>query len=105
MTVIYIIGKANNFKTHDIDEGVSSLERRHMDDCLFKQPVQIYIKVNMTLRITAHPDSKVHGTNMGPAWVVSAPDRPHVGPMNNAIWDPLLRESTGHRWIHPIEDQ
>ena len=31
-------------------------------------------------------DSKVHGANMGPAWVLSAPDGPHVGPMNFAIW-------------------
>ena len=31
------------------------------------------------------PDSKVHGTNMGPTWVLSAPDGPHVGPMNLAL--------------------
>ena len=31
------------------------------------------------------PDSKVHGTNMGPTWVLSAPDGPHVGPINIAI--------------------
>ena len=33
----------------------------------------------------SHPDSKVHGTNMGPTWILSAPDGPHVGPMNLAI--------------------
>ena len=33
------------------------------------------------------PDSKVYGTNMGPTWVLSAPDGPYVGPMNLAIWD------------------
>ena len=32
-------------------------------------------------------DSKVHGANMGPTWVLSAPDAPHVGPMNLAIRD------------------
>ena len=32
-----------------------------------------------------NPDSKVHGTNMGPTWVLSAPDGPHVGPMYLAI--------------------
>ena len=32
-----------------------------------------------------YPDSKVHGANMGPTWVLSAPNRPHVGPMNLAI--------------------
>ena len=32
-----------------------------------------------------NPDSKVHGVNMGPIWVLSAPDGPHVGPMNLVI--------------------
>ena len=31
------------------------------------------------------PDSTVHGANMGPTWVLSAPDGPHVGPMNLVI--------------------
>ena len=35
-----------------------------------------------------HPDSKAHGANMGPTWVLSSPGGPHVGPMNLA---------TGHR--------
>ena len=32
-----------------------------------------------------YPDRKVHGANMGPTWVLSAPDGPHVIPMNLAI--------------------
>ena len=47
---------------------------------------------NMRIRIyhTYHdlgynPDTKVHGANMGPIRVLSAPDGPHVGPMNLAI--------------------
>ena len=28
---------------------------------------------------------QVHGANMGPTWVLAAPDGPHVGPMNLAI--------------------
>ena len=31
------------------------------------------------------PDNEVHGANMGPTSVLSAPDVPHVGPMNLAI--------------------
>ena len=31
------------------------------------------------------PDNKVHEANMGPTWVLSVPDGPHVGPMNLAI--------------------
>ena len=38
-----------------------------------------------------NPDSKVHGANMGPTWVLTGPDEPHVGPMNLAI-----REVLGH---------
>ena len=37
------------------------------------------------------PDSKVHGANMGPIWVLSAPDGPHVGPMNFVIWVGLVQ--------------
>ena len=31
--------------------------------------------------------SKVHETNTGPTWVLSAPGGPHIGPMNLAIRD------------------
>ena len=41
----------------------------------------------------ASPDSKVHGANMGPTWVLSAPYGPHVGPMNLAIRDMMTRTS------------
>ena len=33
------------------------------------------------------PDNKVNGANMGPTWVLPAPDGPHVGPINLAIKD------------------
>ena len=36
------------------------------------------------------PDSKVHGANMGPNWVLWAPNGTHVGPMNLANWDWLV---------------
>ena len=39
------------------------------------------------------PDSEVHGANMGPTWVLSAPDGPHVGPMNLAISDVIITAS------------
>ena len=41
-----------------------------------------------------NPDSKVHGANTGPTWVLSAPDGPHVGPMNLAI-----RENVRMNWM------
>ena len=33
------------------------------------------------------PDNKIHGAIMGPTCVLSAPDEPHIGPMNLAIRD------------------
>ena len=54
--------------------------------------IAIYISLNVVPEDTVHnksayrfPDSKVHGGNMGPTWVLSAPDGPHVGPMNLAV--------------------
>ena len=47
----------------------------------FKEEKDIFDTVNTI------PDSKVHGANMGPTWVLSAPDGPHAGPMNLAIRD------------------
>ena len=32
-----------------------------------------------------NPHSKVYGTTMGPTWVLTTPDGPHIGPMNLAI--------------------
>ena len=36
--------------------------------------------------IHPYPDSKVHGANMGPTWVLSVPGGSHVDPMDLAIW-------------------
>ena len=44
-----------------------------------------------TANANTYPDSKVPGANMGPTWVLSAPDGPHVGPMNLAIRVPIKR--------------
>ena len=41
-------------------------------------------------QLLINPDSKVYGANMGPTWVLSAPDGPHVGPMNLAIRECLM---------------
>ena len=37
----------------------------------------------------ADPDNKVHGANMGPTWVLSAPDGPHVVPRTLLSWNQL----------------
>ena len=44
--------------------------------------------------IQEKPDSKVHGTNMGPTWILPAPDGPHACPMNLGIRE--LLTDCGH---------
>ena len=48
-----------------------------------------YLNVNYVMAnyVDTIPDSKVHGANMGPTWVLSAPGEPHGGLMKLAIWD------------------
>ena len=45
-------------------------------------------KLRFVQNSRAYPESKVHGTNMGPTLVMSAPCGPHVGLMKLAMWDP-----------------
>ena len=49
--------------------------------------VNLNITDNIVTIVVITPDNKVHGANMGPTWVLSAPDGPHVGQMNLAIRD------------------
>ena len=44
-------------------------------------------------RVSTTPDNKVHGANMGPTWVLSSPDGPHVG-----TWS--LFSGTSHFIVH-----
>ena len=55
----------------------------------------IYTHSVLTAICSCIPDSKVHGANMGPTCVLSAPGGPHVGPMNLAIWDILVNIGNG----------
>ena len=72
----------------------------YKEDGIFKTDVCVHIHKVYVIRVVISnikvsgvvsrkyedcPDSKVHGANMVPTWVLSAPDGPHVGPMNLAI--------------------
>ena len=50
----------------------------------------------MKLTVGIVRDSKIHGVNMGPTWVLSAQDGPHVGPMN------LATRGVMHDWFISI---
>ena len=59
--------------------------------CYYGTTLVYVLCMGMFLRERQHvPDSKVHGANMGTTWVLSAPDGPHVGPINLAIRAGLL---------------
>ena len=45
-----------------------------------------YPNQSWPIQFNQHPDSKVHGTNMGPIWGRQDPVGPHVSPMNFAFW-------------------
>ena len=47
-----------------------------------------------------NPDSKVHGANMWPTWVLTAPDGPHVGPMNLAIREGFGMKLASYEPVH-----
>ena len=53
----------------------------------------------LNLRPINNPDSKIHGANMGPTWVLMAPGGPHVGHTNIAIWEGNLPSYFSHKPI------
>ena len=65
--------------------------------CYFSQNSQIWhsYTISPCSWFEPIPDSKVHGANMGPTWVLSAPGGPHVGLMNLAIRDVIAMLLSG----------
>ena len=67
------------------------------------------IRCQLTSPITFRiPDNKVHGAIMGPTWLMSAPDGPHVGPTNLDIRDYFTgtggdRRYPNRKWNNPKE--
>ena len=50
---------------------------------LLNDHVITFSRINtVVVYFISNPESEVRGANMGPTWVLSAPDGPHVGPMN-----------------------
>ena len=56
-----------------------------MPRCFCDTKMQAAVGWQNTVPVQQVPDSKVHGANMGPTWVLSVPDGPYVGPMNLTI--------------------
>ena len=49
------------------------------------QFISLYSLLTHRGPVMLYPDSKIHGADMGPTWVLPAPDGPHVDPTNLAI--------------------
>ena len=64
-------------------------EERHNEQRYFKWSTLMSGTAEIYLIDVKHsyiyPDSKVHGADMGPTWLLSDPDGSNVGPMNLAI--------------------
>ena len=58
-------------------QNVADIDAMKCDLCFVKSFIFAVYK--------ADPDTKVHGANVGPTWVLSVPDGLHIGPMNLAI--------------------
>ena len=52
---------------------------------LMMRVLSSYLCWNILSYVDTYPHSKVHGANMGPTWVLSAPYGPHVGPVKLTI--------------------
>ena len=86
-TEICTQGSSEQYSSSGSDNS-SAPSRRHAIICS-NQWWSVYRRIYASLGPSEFeqntPDSNVHGANMGPTWVLSAPDGPHVGPMNLAI--------------------
>ena len=58
--------------------------------------ISYFLSIRRYVSIDIYPDSKVHRANMGPTWILSAPDGPHVGPMNLATRVSSIRKMSSY---------
>ena len=65
------------------------LDRLWSDQCYRHSITRVIENVFHDPQRNIH-DSKVHGANMGPTWVLSVPDGTRVGPMNFAMRDVMI---------------
>ena len=60
-----------------------------------------YLANRIWNEICPFSDSKFHGANMGPTWVLTAPDGPHAGIMNLA--NRVVRQMMAIRTVMPLK--
>ena len=75
-----ILSNYNDVIMSSMASQTSNLTIVYSTVCLVKSQIKENIKAPRHC-----PDSKVHGANLGPTWVLWVPDGPHVGPMDFVI--------------------
>ena len=86
----------NDTKQHQHMWGLNPIIEIRQSDHLFISTMELSVRHYLYIEQGpwifpryAYPDSKVHGANIGPTWVLPAPDGPHMGPMNLAMRDTI----------------
>ena len=77
-----------------LNKRLSKQSRRRCFDAfaLIMTSIECFLKSYNSIR-----DSKVHGANMGPTCVLSAPGGPHIGPINLAVRYDMGKSSKEHK--------
>ena len=81
----------NDLKPHAIFDQISPQYLKQFDFSIWAQMPEPTIIIIFVWR--NNPDTKIRGANMGPTWVLSAPEGPHVGPMNLAIREDITESN------------
>ena len=55
----------------------------YLQNCPFVPASMCYVENGFVIGGTVAPDNKVHGANMGPTWVLLAPELCYLGPLFN----------------------
>ena len=86
---VYVWCSSQTIKDGGIISGLCNIlahiQITHYQLDIWKKRYFISLSCKCLLYSETFPDSKFHGANMGPTWVLSAPDGPHVGLTNLAI--------------------
>ena len=82
---IQVIPRASELGWIEWNKNIESQQNTTQFSKRFKKNAIYEMSVKNNVKHRQYPDSMVHGANMGPTWVLSAPDRPNVGPMILAI--------------------
>ena len=95
ITLFYNLGENFNCDAKPVSEIYICRHNTFQERCTQFALRLVLMSLGIELCYLDSPDSKVHGANMGPIWGRQDSGRPHVGPMNFAIWENTIRGSAG----------